>query len=297
MHLYYILYGLFILLIIGILIIVILSHTNYYTNYYNNIFEKFENPNNSQQSTIQSPDRVRIIYLTDSSFKIKFSYPKPNNQQPVTTTSNNTVATTTTNTNINSNATITNFIIILTQIDSQGDSKGELKIMLSDEKANSSTSICSASINSYTCGHTFTDVHRLDEFGKNYLYRIGVAAINSANIMSDFVEPSNIPITAGGMKLFPLEPNFKFNDMNNILSGFEKMNTGFNGNNNNNNMEIGKILDTGVDSQFELLSKQLGGFPYGAILDSKSNSQNMLGDLIGKSLADGVINVKVGSNN
>ena len=53
------------------------------------------------------------------------------------------------------------------------------------------------------------------------------------------------------------------------------------------------------DGQYELIKSQLGGYPSNLIMDPTSAKQNILADLVDKSMAQAVLNVSVNqvSNN
>lgn len=223
--------------------------------------EAFENPT----KVPPKPSRVRIIYMNDTSFQVKFSYPKP--MTPTDPVPNN-------------------FLIVLSKIDVDGNNVGEIKMLLSDENPDSTTQICNATGIEYNCSHTFTDLEKTDSAGKDYLYRIGVAVV-IGDFISEFVEPNNIPIIAG-QKLFTLAKDFKFS---NLLSEDKTALSAASG--SISGVSNVDFMGEGLDPQFKLLSDQLGGYPYNALLDTVSSKQNLLADLVDKSFEDAKLNVKV----
>ena len=203
--------------------------------------------------------------MNETSFQVKFSYPKP-------------IAPT--------DPIPDNFLVVLSKIDADGNNVGEIKMLLSDENPDSTTQICNATGIEYNCSHTFTDLEKTDSAGRDYLYRVGVAVVIS-NFISEFVEPNNIPIIAG-QKLFTLAKDFKFS---NLLGGDKTALSAASG--SISGVSNADFLGEGLDPQFKLLSDQLGGYPYNALLDTVSSKQNLLSDLVDKSFEDAKLNVKV----
>lgn len=215
-------------------------------------------------STPTKPDRVRIIRISDSQFQVHFHYGNLSN--------------------------ITKFIIVLTQYDNQSNIVGEIKMIASDETPSSGGSMCSSAGAGLgnKCGfaHTFSNVSKLDDDNNNYLYRVGVAAIDNNGNISEFAEPDNVPILAG-KRLFTMEKDFKLSTGNLTTSAGAVATSNISAAPNTD------FLNEGIDSQYNLLSKQLGGYPYNAVLSSSSAKQNSLADLVGQSMADGIVNVQL----
>ena len=213
------------------------------------------------------PERVRILRISDSEFQVHFNYG-----------------------NLKS---INKFIIVLTQYNNEFNIVGEIKMLVSDETPNSGDSMCSsagAGQSGYKCGfskgHKFSNLAKLDDNGNNYLYRVGVAAIDNNGAISDFAEPYNVPIL-GGKRMFTMEKNFKLSS-DNLSSSNMAVST-----DNVSASPNADFLNEGIDSQYNLLSKQLGGYPYNAVLSSNWAKQNLLSDLVGQSMVNSVVNVQL----
>ena len=271
--------NLFIIILIIILVVIILC---YVIKYNINNIDNFNPPTVSAETTVStvttaspqttpttiilSPLNVRIIRINENEFKVNFHYPK--------------------------NSNITKFIIVISQYTSQLESVGELKILVSDESIGSLSAICHSqgSLNQNNkCSHTFSNIARIDNENNNYLYRIGVAALGEnamgENAISVFAEPNNIPLL-GGKRMFTMEKDFKFISLDAInLSTTSSIPV--------SGMSNSDFLNEGIDSQYDLLTNQLGGYPYNAILSSTSTTQNLLSDLVNKSMADKIVNINL----
>ena len=236
------------------------------------------NPSTTNPSTTKpapsQPQRVRIVRISDSQFQVHFYYSNPN--------------------------TVSGFIIAIYQYQSDMTPIKDIKILVTDETTGSTNAICSSAGASSTgginCGfsHTFNDIAKLDSNGKNYLYRVAVAAVmtdttypsNPVDTISSFAEPENIPVV-GNMKLFTMEPNFLLPGNVNLTSSAPAATMPISATSNTD------FLNEGIDSQYNLLTQQLGGYPYNAVLSSTSSSQNLLADLVDKSMADRILNIQL----
>ena len=235
------------------------------------------NPSTTNPSTTKpapsQPQRVRIVRVSDSQFQVHFYYPSN---------------------------TVSGFIIAIYQYQSDMTPIKDIKILVTDETTGSTNAICSSAGASSTgginCGfsHTFNDIAKLDSNGKNYLYRVAVAAVmtdttypsNPVDTISSFAEPENIPVV-GNMKLFTMEPNFLLPGNVNLTSSAPAATMPISATSNTD------FLNEGIDSQYNLLTQQLGGYPYNAVLSSTSSSQNLLADLVDKSMADRILNIQL----
>lgn len=234
----------------------------------------------TRDSKNNEPSQVRIIRISDTEFEVRFNYSSNSQNRDL------------------QNSLVSQFIIVLLQYNYSLEPVGEIKILVSDESSKSTTQICSLNIlGSFSCGHRFSNVAKLDNDGKHYIYRVGVASIGKCNLttpvptqikneISVFVEPQNIPLVSG-KRMFTMEKDFKIpTEFETELSPITPLSQ-VSGTSNTD------FLNEGIDSQYTLLSKQLGGYPYNVILDSKSSSQNLLADLVDKSLADNVVNIQL----
>ena len=196
------------------------------------------------------PQRVRIVRVSDSQFQVHFYYPSN---------------------------TVSGFIIAIYQYQSDMTPIKDIKILVTDETTGSTNAICSSAGASSTgginCGfsHTFNDIAKLDSNGKNYLYRVAVAAVmtdttypsNPVDTISTFAEPENIPVV-GSMKLFTMESNFLLPGNVNLTSSATVPTMPISATSNTD------FLNEGIDSQYNLLTQQLGGYPYNPVLSSKN---------------------------
>jgi hypothetical protein len=205
---------------------------------------------------LQKPERVRIIKNTDTSFKVHFYYPSLDVNQ---------------------------FVIVIMQYTHEMEPIGELKILVSDEAKD--TAICQKNTTNtgYNCGmtHTFSHIIPRDKYNNLYYYRVGVAAINKCGDISDFVEPYNVSLR-NEKRLFAMTT------LNNSSTAAQQQQ-----HTNSNDIAGDTMIYDGIEPQFHHLSKQLGGYPYQALVTGKSAQQNLLGDLLDQSLADNIVNINV----
>jgi hypothetical protein len=216
----------------------------------NKTTESYHNPTSESGQTIVcnptkpiTPERVRIIKNTDTSFKVHFYYPSLDVNQ---------------------------FVIVIMQYTHEMEPIGELKILVSDEAQD--TAICQKNTTNtgYNCGmtHTFSHIIPRDKY-------------NKCGDISDFVEPYNVSLR-NEKRLFAMTT------LNNSSTAAQQQQQ-----TNSNDIAGDTMIYDGIEPQFHHLSKQLGGYPYQALVTGKSAQQNLLDDLLDQSLADNIVNINV----
>ena len=197
--------------------------------------------------------------------------------------------------NITNNAYLPkSFFVILVQFDKNMKNTGFNKFYLSNENelttsASSgnitTTNLCMLINGTPTCQYIFDNLDITDANNDPYYYKIGISAIYDWG-NSNFVTPYNVTTSN---KLFTL--NSSIDEQNNLFTEFIEYKKTQNAENRLNipNSE----LMSSASGQYELIKSQLGGYPDNLLLNTKSNIQNSLSDLVDKSMAEGILNVKV----
>ena len=146
--------------------------------------------------------------------------------------------------------------------------------------------MCSLSSNNRpTCQHVFNNLDIRDDSGNLYYYKLGVSAVYSETYNSPFVMPQNI---SSPDNKFTLDSSAE--QQSQLFTNFLEYK------NAKANQPSANIYDTTIataDGQYELIKSQLGNYPDYLTLEYDDISNGNLSDLIDKSMAQGILNVKV----
>jgi hypothetical protein len=204
----------------------------------------------------------------------------------------------------------TQFMVILVQYDSTLTPTGNNKFYISNEsvinpsvsnissatgnatsgvdgvssKKPINNSLCQLINGSPTCSYVFKNLDMIDTAGNPYYYKLGVSAVYSDG-NSKFVIPYNV-INSSGIFSLATTLDAQNNQFNDYIK-YKQLQTTLNNKSNN----VATISTP--DGQYELIKNQLGGYPSNLIMDPTSAKQNMLADLVDKSMAQAVLNVNV----
>jgi hypothetical protein len=195
------------------------------------------------------------------------------------------------------------FMVVLVQYDSTLTPTGNNKFYISNEsiinpgvsstpatgttiRTPTNNSLCQLVNGSPACQYIFKNLDMVDTSGNPYYYKVGISAVYT-NGNSRFVLPYNVVNSNG---IFSLATSL--DAQNNQFSDYIKnkqMQT---------QMKSANYSSTTAtpDGQYELIKAQLGGYPSNLIMDPTSAKQNMLSDLVDKSMAQALLNVNVNVN-
>jgi hypothetical protein len=201
------------------------------------------------------------------------------------------------------------FMVVLVQYDSKLTPTGNNKFYISNESvinpSVSSTpgstsaaigtstpvnnSLCQLVNGSPACQYIFNNLDMVDATGNPYYYKIGISAVYT-NGNSQFVLPYNV-VNSNGLFALTTTIDAQNNQFNDFIK-YKQMQTQMNSANYSSTTAT-------PDGQYELIKAQLGGYPSNLIMDPNSAKQNMLSDLVDKSMAQALLNVNVsaGANN
>lgn len=202
----------------------------------------------------------------------------------------------------NNNIIPKKFIVVLAQYDSSLKNTGNNKFYLSNEyeintsvaanKNTYQTNLCTLVNGIPSCKYIFNNIDTIDENGNLYYYKIGVAAVYDWG-NSNFVVPYNVSSTN---KLFTLDSAIDQQD--NLYNEFlqykkQQHSVAQSTGSDKGGIPIGSNALATADGQYELIKSQLGNYPSNLIMDPTSAKQNLLSDLVGKSMKQGILNVNV----
>jgi hypothetical protein len=200
------------------------------------------------------------------------------------------------------------FMVVLVQYDSNMKPTGNNKFYISSEyKININASALSSSTSTISnnsqsgnnlcelingapaCQYVINNLDMIDTNGNPYYYKIGVSAVyNTGN--SAFTTPYNIVNQNGIFSLTsPLEAQ------NNQFSDYIKYKQ-MQSQRGDTESNYSTITAT-PDGQYQVIKSQLGGYPSNLIMDPISAKQNLLADLVDKSMSQARININVSSVN
>jgi len=189
------------------------------------------------------------------------------------------------------------FIVILAQYDNALKNTGNNKFYLSNEyelntsvSANQTTyktNLCTLVNGLPSCSYVFSNLDTMDANGNLYYYKVGIASVYDWG-NSRFVIPYNVN---SSNKLFTLDSSIEQQDnLYNEFIQYKKQNASTIG--KTSSISNNNTLAT-ADGQYELIKSQLGNYPNNLILDPTSAKQNLLSDLVDKSMDEGKLNVNV----
>lgn len=204
--------------------------------------------------------------------------------------------------NVNNNAPLPKkFLVVLAQYDSTLKNTGNNKFFLSNEyelntsvsanKATYQTNLCTLVNGLPACKYNFSNLDTLDTNGDLYYYKIGISAVYDWG-NSNFVIPYNVN---SSNKLFTLDTSIdqQSNLYNEFLQYKQQQQTLGNSTGQNMTSTVNANTMATADGQYEIIKSQLGNYPSNLILDPTSGKQNLLSDLVDKSMAQGLLNVNV----
>lgn len=193
------------------------------------------------------------------------------------------------------------FMIILVQYDSTLTPTGNNKFYISNESIINSNlssiptatggksssqinnSLCQLVNGSPSCNYVFKNLDMIDVSGNPYYYKIGISAVYTDG-NSRFVLPYNV-VNNNGIFSLTTSLDAQNNQFNDYIK-YKQMQT---------QMQSSNYSSTTAtpDGQYELIKSQLGGYPSNLVMDPISAKQNMLSDLVDKSMAQALLNVNV----
>ena len=191
------------------------------------------------------------------------------------------------------------FMVVLVQYDSKLTPTGNNKFYISNESIinpsitkspsesidkTTNNSLCQIVNGNPVCQYIFNNLDMVDTSGNPYYYKIGIAAVY-ANGNSQFVLPYNV-INNNGIFTIATSLDSQNNQFNDYIK-YKQMQTQMTSTNYSS-----RTMAT-PDGQYELIKSQLGGYPSNLIMDPTSAKQNILSDLVDKSMAQALLNVNV----
>lgn len=198
--------------------------------------------------------------------------------------------------NITNNAPLPKkFLVVLAQYDSSQKNTGNNKFYLSNEyELNTSvsanqetykTNLCTLVNGLPSCSYVFSNLDTMDANGNLYYYKVGISSVYDWG-NSRFVIPYNVN---SSNKLFTLDSSIEQQDnlYNEFLQYKKKQSITPSSSSSTSN-----TLAT-ADGQYELIKSQLGNYPSNLVLDPTSARQNLLSDLVDKSMDEGKLNINV----
>jgi hypothetical protein len=196
------------------------------------------------------------------------------------------------------------FMVVLVQYDSKLAPTGNNKFYISNESiinpsisstpaitnamnaTTTNNSLCQLVNGSPACQYIFNNLDMVDTTGNPYYYKIGVSAVY-ANGNSQFVLPYNV-VNSNGIFSLTTSLDAQNNNFDEFIK-YKQMQTQMNSSNYSSTTST-------PDGQYEFIKAQLGGYPNNLIMDPTSAKQNMLSDLVDKSMAQALLNVNVSTS-
>lgn len=270
--------GLFFSLLI-LLVLLYFSYNKCYMNtYYNSEIENFYD--------VTTPE---ITSSTDKTDKL----PIPDNVRILI--EGGTVTLNFTMSNIIGMETPSKFIIVLAQYDSNKKNTGNNKFYLSNEYEMTSTvvvdtktyqtNVCSLVDGEPKCQYKFSNLEIRDATGNLFYYKIGISAVyNKYN--TPFIMPYNVNTKD---TLFTIDSSTEM--QNKQFTDFLKYQEALDKNKSIPNNY--KSTMSTADGKYELIKSQLGNYPNNLLLEEQNINESSLGDLVDKTMAQGIINLNV----
>lgn len=264
--------GLFISIVILILLLLVGYRKCYLANnnnsgsiFTNNLFESF-----GTENTAPPASGLRLI-LDKNNVIIKFTVNK------------------------NSNGIYPDsFLIVLAQYNSEKKPTGNNLFNITSEymlnanqavgPSNQNANVCELINGKPSCQYKFENLDIRDPAGNLYYYKLGVYSILNG-VYSQVVTPDNLPPISNNM--FTLESSLE--EQTRVFKAFNEFRVA------NAPVPTTKYDNTmaNANGDYELIKKQLGNYPDNALLDNELSKQDSLQDLVGTSMALGVVNVKI----
>ena len=193
------------------------------------------------------------------------------------------------------------FMVVLSQYNSEFINTGHNQLYLSNENEintnaylnntqKQNTNLCTLINGMPSCNYTFNNVDITDSDNNIYYYKIGISSIYDTG-NSVFITPYNITTIN---KLFNLTTTIDY--QNNLMTDFNtyKATQAKNAISNGilNNANYSDTLST-AEGQYEIIKTQLGNYPSNLLMDPQSKTQNLLSNIVDKSMAQGILNINV----
>jgi len=185
------------------------------------------------------------------------------------------------------------FMVVLIQYDSNKKPTGNNRFFTSNEYninanvpmsvANNNTNLCNMVNGIALCNYSFTNLDMVDTAGNPFYYKLGISAIYD-NGNSVIETPYNV---SSKDKMFTLTSTLTAqNNLYNEFIKYRQMQQEANANNYSSGTAT-------VDGQYEFIKSQLGGYPSNLIMEPETAKQNLLADLVDKSMSQAILNVNV----
>jgi len=281
-------------LIISLLILLVLVYLSYNKCYVNSIdgFDCLDpqstdplcipSPSSTVANNLLTPPKNLRIQISGNSIVISFT---------IDTTISNIIP--------------KSFIIVLAQYDNNKINTGNNKFYLSNESiinTNVSTqtdlvnNLCTIVDGLPYCKYIYNNIDINDKSGNPYYYKLGVSAIyniNDKSSNSSYITPYNI---SSNDKMFTL--NSSVDSQNNQYQNFLEYQKSQQGQTNQSSISANTYGDTisTADGQYELIKSQLGNYPDNLLLESQTVDKGTLSDLVDKSMAQALLNIKLSTN-
>jgi hypothetical protein len=197
----------------------------------------------------------------------------------------------------NNNPIPKKFMVVLVQYDKNYKNTGNNKLFVSNEyelnnavsvnQTTYQTNLCSLVNGVPTCQYSFDNLDIIDAAGNPYWYKLGISAVydwgNSA-----FITPYNV---VSSNRLFTL--NSSIDNQNNLFTDFIKYKQMQSQESSSSSYANANAT---ADGQYEFIKSQLGGYPSNLIMEPTSATQNLLSDLVDKSMSQSILNVNIGTS-
>ena len=196
--------------------------------------------------------------------------------------------------NIKGVKTPTKFMVVLAQYDINKKNNFNNKFILSNEYEMTSsvgvnqldyqTNLCTLVNSIPKCQYIFKNVNITDSAGNLYYYKIGISAIYDNDYNTPLIMPYNVN---SADKLFTI--NISIDNQNKNYTNFLKTQ-------NKSNYNVYDNTISTADGKYEMIKAELGNYPENLMIDDLSINKNLLNDLVDKTMAHGIINIDVKTN-
>lgn len=196
--------------------------------------------------------------------------------------------------NIKGVKTPTKFMVVLAQYDINKKNTGNNKFILSNEYEMTSsvgvnqldyqTNLCTLVNSIPKCQYIFKNVNITDSAGNLYYYKIGISAIYDNDYNTPLIMPYNVN---SADKLFTI--NISIDNQNKNYTNFLKTQ-------NKSNYNVYDNTISTADGKYEMIKAELGNYPDNLMIDDLSINKNLLNDLVDKTMAHGILNIDLKTN-
>ena len=281
--------------LISLFILLILLYFSYNKCYVGSIDNNDSNDsNNSNNSNNTITTSVNKIETFDSNDVDNSKLPIPTNVRVLINAGN--ISVNFTLSSIKGVKTPTNFMVVLAQYDINKKNTGNNKFFLSHEYEITSsvgvnefdyqTNLCALIDGMPKCQYMFKNVDVTDTTGNLYYYKIGITAMYGDDYNTPLITPYNVNSKD---KLFTID------------TSLDKQNANYTEFLKSQNKSVNKynVYDNTIstaDGKYEMIKSELGNYPDNLLIDELTVNQNLLSDLVDKTMAHGIINVNVKLN-